>query len=79
MKQGTISPYQALGNAVVLRAVKDYRAMHRKYKKHPENVAVKRNMVEIEQFFQSEYFSLFTDLDGAALLMRIKRDLEGEG
>lgn len=78
MKKKGISPYEALGNAVVLQAAKDYRAAYKRWKRHPEDAEVKSSLSQIERFFQSQRFHLFTELDGKALLHRLRKELEEE-
>jgi len=71
-----ISPYEALANAVVLQAVKDYRAAKRKLKRRPDNESAQRDLKECEIFFKSRHFNTFTDLDGKALLHRLEEEDE---
>ena len=73
-----MSPYEALADAVVLEAVEEYRAAYRKRRKGSETYKVKRDMKAIENFFHSQQFSLFSNLDGSALLSRIQKELEEE-
>ena len=60
--------YQDIGiarlcNAVVMQAVKDYK-----------NDKSKRE--ECERFFLSQYFTLFSDLDGEAIVKALKERIE---
>ena len=73
-----MSPYEALASAVVLEAVEEYRAAYRKRRKGSEDYNVRRDLEEIEKFFHSQRFSLFSGLDGRALLIRIQKELENE-
>ena len=61
-----MEPYEALGNAVVLQAVKDWRSARKRNDT--------RTIHECEAFFLSGRFSLFTDLDGEALLQKLSRE-----
>ena len=54
---------ERLRNAVVMQAVKDY--------KNDKN---KRE--ECERFFLSQYFTLFSDLDGEAIVNALKERIE---
>ena len=54
---------ERLRNAVVMQAVKDY--------KNDKN---KRE--ECERFFLSQYFTLFSDLDGEAIVKALKERIE---
>jgi hypothetical protein len=68
-------PYERLANAVVLRAVKDYRYACKKLAKHPEKESALRRKKECETFFQSDHFSLFTALDGRQLLKKLREEV----
>lgn len=61
-----MEPYEALGNAVVLQAVKDWRTAMKKKDS--------RTIHECEAFLLSGSFNLFTDLDGEALLQKLRRE-----
>lgn len=69
-------PYENLANAVVLQAVKDWRLAKRKLKRKPRNEDAKLMVKDCEDFFLSEYFRAFTDLDGAALLRRLQEEFK---
>ena len=60
--------YQDIGierlcNAVVIQAVKDY-------------INDKNKREECERFFLSQYFTLFSDLDGEAIVKALKERIE---
>ena len=74
MKKGGISPWEALGNAVVLQAVKDYRAARKKTKYHPKNKEAKLMIQDCESFFRSDWFSALTSIDGQTLLEKLKEE-----
>lgn len=57
--------FNQLGNAVVVQAFEDYRVLLTQY----NELIVKMN--EIEKFFKSEYFNLYSKLDGKLLLKQI--------
>lgn len=65
--------YEKLGNAVVMQAVKDWRYATRKLKRKPDNYEAKRLKKECEQFFMSQYFNMHTNLDGRALLDKLRK------
>ena len=69
-----MSPYEALGNAVVLQAVKDYRDAVKKLSRGRTNVAAESMKNECERFFTSNYFNLFTSLDGKMLLSQLQKE-----
>jgi hypothetical protein len=68
--------YQALANAIILQAVKDFRPAYRRLKRHPNDKLAQDTVREITQFFCSQYFQALTDLDGPALLNRIMREMD---
>lgn len=63
--------YKELANAIVIRAVKDYRHAIKKLKKYPDNKKALQTKNECEKFFMSEYFVILTGLDGEVLLEKL--------
>ena len=59
-----MNPYQALANAIVELAVKDYKkALKRHYRfSNSEDYATEVN--NLERFFRSGWYGMLTDLDG---------------
>lgn len=70
---------EMLGNAVVMQAVKDYRREYKKLKRDPYNQHAKDELRQIEKFFLSGRFNLFTDISGDKLLSSVKEMCENEG
>ncbi len=68
--------YQALANAVILQAVKDFKPAYRRLKRHPNDKLAQDTVREITKFFCSDYFCALSDLDGPALLNRIIREMD---
>ena len=68
--------YQALANAVILQAVKDFKPAYRRLKRHPNDKLAQDTVREITKFFCSDYFGALSDLDGPALLNRIIREMD---
>ncbi len=75
MSVGNLSPYEALGNAVVLQAVKDYREAVHKLSRGKKNTIAESTKKECERFFKSPYFNVFTQLDGKALLSQLEKEV----
>ena len=75
MSAGNISPYEALGNAVVLQAVKDYRAAVKKLAHGKKNAITEATKHECERFFKSQHFNTFTELDGRAILSQLEKEV----
>lgn len=70
--------YQKLANAIILQAVKDFRAAYRRLKRFPNDRAAQSQVRDITKFFCSQYFSALTTLDGPSLLQKIIDKLEGK-
>ena len=66
--------YEALANAVILQAVRDWRDACRINKSYPENFAEERKRKDIERFFRSDWFSVLTNLDGRLLLRKLQEE-----
>ena len=62
-----MDPYEELANAIVLRAVKDYRMA-----KSPDQKK------KLEEFFLSDWYKVLTSLDGAMLLQKLKEEKQNE-
>ena len=70
----SMDPYQELGNAVVLQAVKDYRDAVKKLSRGKVNHAAEQMKNECERFFKSSHFNIFTNLDGNVLLSQLEKE-----
>lgn len=64
--------YEYLANAIVLRAAADYRIASRRLTVNPEYPPAQQLEADCEQFFLSGWFSVLTNVNGAALLERLK-------
>ena len=71
----TMDGYQMLGNAVVLRAAKDYRKVLRALHFDPNNRKAKKELRNLEDFFYGDRIKIFTRLNGARLAEAIERVL----
>lgn len=58
-----MDPYERLANAIVMRAVDDYRMTEDS-----------RTLHEIEQFFLSGWFTTLTDADGSVILKKLREE-----
>ena len=70
----SMDSYQALGNAVVLQAVKDYRDAVKKLSRGKTNTAAEQMKNECERFFKSDLFSIYTSIDGEMLLTKLEQE-----
>lgn len=70
--------WQALANAIILQAVKDFRVAYKQMRRHPEktNSPAADEVRRITKFFCSDYFAALTNLDGPALLQKIIDEME---
>ena len=69
-----MDPYENLANAIVLQAVKDWRAARKKLKKRPKNEEAKLMVKDCEDFFRSDWFTALTDVDGEVLLRKLQEE-----
>ena len=67
--------YDKLADAIVLQAVKDYRALLRKWKKNTSNREVMRELSKIEKFFRSEWYLLLTNVDPEFLIEKLRKEI----
>ncbi len=74
-----IDPYKELANAVILQAVEDYRKWTKEYSGSRDDRKLRKQIVELKEFFRSEWFSILTNLDGEQLLAKLKAELEEQG
>jgi hypothetical protein len=73
--EATEENWQALAHHIILQAVADYRRAVRKLMKELDHVDALADMLEVERFFHSEWFSVLTDLNGKLILARLKREI----
>jgi hypothetical protein len=66
--------YSLVVEAVVIRAVQDFKIYSRILKRDPTNLDAIRIMGDVKRFFRSQWFSYLTGMDGSYLLAK----LEGE-
>ena len=67
-----MNPYQALANAIVESAVKDYKVALKYHLKHPQDTGYAREVADLERFFRSGWYEMLTDLDGEYLMAGIR-------
>ena len=66
--------YQALANAIIEQAAKDYMAAIRILKRHPDRKAAIEGAMECERFFRSGWFATLTDLDPEYLIDKLRKE-----
>ena len=69
------TPYENLANAIILRAVQDYREALGilRYSPKDKDASISKN--EIERFFRSGWFGLLTKLDPEMLISRLCKEV----
>ena len=67
-------PWTALAYAIVERAVDDYRLILMRMARKP-SLETRREINSLERFFRSMWFDALTDLDGEALMRRIRSEV----
>lgn len=70
----TLEPWERLANAVVIRAVDDYRIAVKKLKRDPGNKMAEMDIRSLSRFFGSQWFEVLTNVDGRLLLSRLKKE-----
>ena len=68
-------PYEALGNAIILQAVKDYRTALKKVKRNPHNRMALDEALSIEKFFRGPLFSVITSVDPEYLIGKLQDEI----
>lgn len=73
-----MEPYQALANAIVELAVKDYKQALKYHYAHPDKKSYIDEVAELESFFRSGWYGMLTDLDGELLMQGVRRMVRRE-
>ena len=68
-------PYEALGNAIILQAVKDYRTALKKVNRNPHNRMALDEALSIEKFFRGPLFSVITSVDPEYLIGKLQDEI----
>jgi hypothetical protein len=75
-KNTNIDPYEALANAIVLQAVKDYRSALKACARNPSNNSARYKKESLERFFLSDWYRLLTSVDGEMLIEKINQEVK---
>lgn len=67
--------YENLANAIILRAVDDYRDALRDLRANPSYPDALRMVSEVERFFRSGWFSTLTSIDPEMLIKKLKSEV----
>lgn len=66
--------YERLADAIILRAVEDYRNALEKLNKHPRNRAALYTKREVERFFRSNWYALLSEVDPEMIIKRLNEE-----
>ena len=73
-----MEPYQALANAIVELAVKDYKTALKYHHRHPGKKEYADAVDSLEQFFRSGWYGMLTDLDSEYIMISVRRMVREE-
>jgi hypothetical protein len=71
-----VSGYEALANAIIIQAAKDFRAAYKRMKRFPNDARAQDEVREITKFFCSQWFVMLSDVDGPTLLKKMKDEID---
>ena len=69
-----IDTYESLSNAIVMHAVRDYRAARHKLKKNHKKAEARAMMEDCESFFLSDWFETLTNVHGKIILKKLQQE-----
>ena len=70
-----MTPYQALANAIVELAVKDYKKALKRHYRFQNNEDYVAEVKSLERFFRSGWFERLTDLNGEVLIRKLNEEV----
>lgn len=70
-----IDGYVMLAHVIVEKAGKDYRAVLKKLKRHPEDSQAQWEKMNIERFFRRDA-GAYMDIDGDYIINRIRKEVD---
>lgn len=73
-----MNPYQALANAIVELAVKDYKKALKQHYRFPNNKDYADAVASLDHFFRSGWYGMLTNLDGEYLMTGVRRMVHKE-
>ena len=65
--------YERLAAAIVVQAVKDYKGALRKEARGKATDSTQGTIISCEHFFKSDWFQMLSDLDGVALMEKVRK------
>ena len=73
-----MEPYQALANAIVELAVKDYKKALKRHYRFPDSEDYVAEVKSLERFFRSGWYGMLTNLDGEYIMAGVRRMVRKE-
>lgn len=73
-KHTGLMPFEALRNAIVIQAAKDYRKALRALKRNPSSISQEREKKECELFFRSDWYKSICNVNGEMILREIQEE-----
>ena len=71
-----MTPYENLANAIIIQACKDYRKAYKRYlRRYRSTDKPDEELVELENFFRSDWYKTLTAVDGEYLMDRMKKEV----
>ena len=67
--------WEDLAQAIILKAVDDYRRARRKARYFPDQKEAQETIREVERFFRSRWFAQLTDINGEYLIRKLKEEV----
>lgn len=74
-KVDTDSCWENLANAIIIQAAADYEKIVRRQKRHPDHTTLSVEQISLEKFFKSNWFKALCNLDGRALMQKIRTEV----
>ena len=70
-----MTPYENLANAIIIQACKDYRKAYKRYlRRYRSTDKPDEELVELENFFRSDWYNTLTSIDGEYIMARIRKE-----
>jgi hypothetical protein len=69
-------PEERLANAIIALAVKDYKHALLVLKRNGRSYGANKRKEEVERFFLSDWFVTLSNLDGKALMEKVRKEVD---
>ena len=71
--------YYGLANAIIIKAIKDYRSAIKRVKKNKNDSRAISRINEVRRFFRSQYFQSLCDYDGEYIIEKVEKEMGYKG